>query len=215
MIDWHTPLGHHLFEIAVAHLVAAVPPHRPQDDVTGEMPTGEDAHGRDYFTPVFLLPQLCNSTIEFAKREDYWGAPAQRDAAIRYFADAVSAVSALRVGDIDVVWSMQAPELIETLPEAIGVEVGTTNGEMLLSLNNARAPFDDPYVRRAVAYAIDRDALNDIPYNGMATNTGGAPVPPTDPWYTGRDYYPFDPAKTAHGLVACLSTALIHRHGAP
>ena len=26
------------------------------------MPTGEDAHGSDYFTPVFLLPQLCNST---------------------------------------------------------------------------------------------------------------------------------------------------------
>ena len=140
MIDWHTPLGHHLFEIAVAHPVAAVPPHRPQDDVTGEMPTGEDAHGRDYFTPVFLLPQLCNSTIEFAKREDYWGAPAQRDAAIRYFADAVSAVSALRVGDIDVVWSMQAPELIETLPEAIGVEVSTTNGEMLLSLKQRAGP---------------------------------------------------------------------------
>ncbi|OKX77265.1 hypothetical protein AUO95_15575, partial [Corynebacterium glutamicum] len=34
----------------------------PQDDVTGEMPTGEDAHGSDYFTPVFLLPQLCNNT---------------------------------------------------------------------------------------------------------------------------------------------------------
>ncbi|WP_087063407.1 hypothetical protein [Corynebacterium glutamicum] len=62
MIDWRTPLGHHFFEIAVAHPVAAVPPHRPQDDVTGEMPTGEDAHGCDYFTPVFLLPQLCNST---------------------------------------------------------------------------------------------------------------------------------------------------------
>ena len=30
----------------------------------GEMPTGEDVHGRDYFTPVFLLPQLCNSTSE-------------------------------------------------------------------------------------------------------------------------------------------------------
>ncbi|MCF6769833.1 hypothetical protein L3H50_08215, partial [Corynebacterium sp. MC-04] len=25
-------------------------------------PTGEDAHGPDYSTPVFLLPQLCNST---------------------------------------------------------------------------------------------------------------------------------------------------------
>ena len=62
MIDWHTPLGHHFFEVAVAHAVAAVPPHRPQDDVTGEVTTGEDAHGRDYFTSIFLLPQLCNST---------------------------------------------------------------------------------------------------------------------------------------------------------
>src|SRR5699024_3242877 len=64
VIDWHTPLGHHFFEIAVAHPVAAVPPHSPQDDATGEMPTGEEAHGSDYFTPVFLLPQLCNSTVQ-------------------------------------------------------------------------------------------------------------------------------------------------------
>ena len=28
------------------------------------MTTGEDTHGPDYFTPVFLLPQLCNSTVE-------------------------------------------------------------------------------------------------------------------------------------------------------
>ncbi|MFR9855322.1 hypothetical protein ACL1IW_11765 [Corynebacterium striatum] len=46
----------------MAHAVAAVPPHRPQDDFTRELPTGEDAHGPDYSTPVFLLPQLCNST---------------------------------------------------------------------------------------------------------------------------------------------------------
>ncbi|WP_454979666.1 hypothetical protein, partial [Corynebacterium propinquum] len=39
------------------------PPHRPQDDFTRELPTGEDAHGPDYSTPVFLLPQLCNSTL--------------------------------------------------------------------------------------------------------------------------------------------------------
>ena len=26
------------------------------------MPTGEDAHGCDYFTQVFLSPELCNST---------------------------------------------------------------------------------------------------------------------------------------------------------
>ncbi|AST21947.1 hypothetical protein CEY17_15085 [Corynebacterium glutamicum ATCC 14067] len=27
------------------------------------MTTGEDTHGCDYFTSIFLLPQLCNSTV--------------------------------------------------------------------------------------------------------------------------------------------------------
>src|SRR5699024_4214409 len=62
VIDRHAPLGHHFLQIAVAHPVAAVPPHCTQNDVTGEMTTGEDTHGCDYFTSLFLLPQLCNST---------------------------------------------------------------------------------------------------------------------------------------------------------
>ena len=139
--------------------------------------------------------------IEFDAREDYWGGDVARDGLIRYFDDPVSAVNALRVGDADVVWGMQAPQLIDTLPEDIRVEVGTTNGEVLLSMNNTRAPFDDPNVRRAVAYAVDRTAVNQVVYNGLATDTGGAPVPPTDPWYPGRDFYPFDPDK-ARELLA-------------
>lgn len=139
--------------------------------------------------------------IEFDAREDYWGGDVARDGLIRYFDDPVSAVNALRVGDADVVWGMQAPQLIDTLPEDIRVEVGTTNGEVLLSMNNTRAPFDDPNVRRAVAYAVDRAAVNEVVYNGLATDTGGAPVPPTDPWYPDRDFYPFDPDK-ARGLLA-------------
>ncbi|OFT58652.1 peptide ABC transporter substrate-binding protein [Corynebacterium sp. HMSC05H05] len=139
--------------------------------------------------------------IEFDAREDYWGGDVAHDGLIRYFDDPVSAVNALRVGDADLVWGMQAPQLIDTLPEDIRVEVGTTNGEVLLSMNNTRAPFDDPDVRRAVAYAVDRAAVNEVVYNGLGTDTGGAPVPPTDPWYPGRDFYPFDPDK-ARELLA-------------
>lgn len=62
VIDRYAAFGHHFFQIAVAEPVAAVPPDRPQDDFTGEMTTGEDAHGCDYFTQVFLSPELCNST---------------------------------------------------------------------------------------------------------------------------------------------------------
>lgn len=64
MIDRHAAFGHHFFQISVAHPVTAVPPDRPQDDFTGEMTTGENAHGCDYFTQVFLSPELCNSTMQ-------------------------------------------------------------------------------------------------------------------------------------------------------
>ena len=173
--------------------------------LTGAMmtPSGVDALAT---TPVGTGPYTVKhfavgESISFDAREDYWGEGAQQDAAIRYFSDAVSSVNALRVGDVDVVWSLQAPELLQTLPDDFDVQVGTTNGEVVLSLNNRRAPFDDPAVRRAVAYAIDRRALNDVVWSGMATDTGGAPVPPTDPWFTGQDYYPFDPDK-ARELLA-------------
>lgn len=140
-------------------------------------------------------------SIAFHARPDYWGGPVKSDAAIRYFDDSTAAVNALRTGDADVVWAMQAPQLLDALPEDITVDIGTTNGEVLFSMNNNRAPFDDPDVRRAAAYAIDRDAINAVVYNGLATDTGGAPVPPTDPWYTGENFYPFDPDR-ARALLA-------------
>ncbi|RSZ62387.1 ABC transporter substrate-binding protein [Corynebacterium hylobatis] len=143
--------------------------------------------------PYELERFAVGESIAFTARADYWGDAARADAAIRYFADAPSAVNALRSGDIDVVWAMQSPELLDTLPEEHTVQVGTTNGEVLVSMNNRRAPFDDPDVRRAVAHAVDRDALNLVVWEGLATDTGGAPVPPTDPWFTGHDHAPHDP----------------------
>lgn len=134
-------------------------------------------------------------SVSYSARADYWGEPADGDAAIRYFSDAVGSVNALRSGDVDVVWSLQAPELLDTLPDEFGVEVGTTNGELLLSMNNDAAPFDDVRVRQAVAYGVDREAVSQVVYEGLARDTGGAPVPPTDPWFTGRDYYPHDPER--------------------
>lgn len=136
-----------------------------------------------------------NEFVALAVRPDYWGEPAEQDVTIRYFPDPLSAVNALETGGADVVWAMQNPELLDGLDEDINITVGTTNGEILFSLNNDEAPFNDPRVRQAVAYGVDRDAANAILWEGMATDTGGAPVPPTDPWFPEQDYYPHDMAK--------------------
>ncbi len=167
--------------------------------LTGAMmtPTGTQTLATDPIgTGPYTVERFAvGESVSYSARADYWGEPADGDAAIRYFSDAVGSVNALRSGDVDVVWSLQAPELLDTLPEEFGVEVGTTNGELLLSMNNDAAPFDDVRVRQAVAYGVDREAVSQVVYEGLATDTGGAPVPPTDPWFTGRDYYSHDPER--------------------
>ncbi|WP_300938413.1 ABC transporter substrate-binding protein [Corynebacterium stationis] len=133
--------------------------------------------------------------IALKPNPNYWGAPAASAVTISFYPDALSSLNALQAGQVDVVWSMQTPELLNTLPEEFDVEVGTTNGEILLSMNNNAAPFDDPRIRQAVAYGVDRAALNEVIWEGLAEDTGGQPVPPTDPWFSEKNFYEFDPAR--------------------
>lgn len=145
------------------------------------------------------------SALRLRAREDYWGeAPANTTAEIRYFPDAISATNALESGDVDVLWGLQNPELLDPL-RARGqwnIDVGTTNGEVLLSMNNRRAPFDRVEVRQAVMHAIDRQAVINTVWDGYGTDTGGIPVPPTDPWYDPSRRYPFDPERARELLRA-------------
>lgn len=159
-------------------------------DGVGELasrPVGTGPYAVSKFSP--------NEFVALDPRDDYWGTPAAQPVTISYFPDSLTALNALRSGGADVVWAVQSPELLDDLPDGIEKHVGTTNGEVLLSLNNQAAPFDDPRVRQAVAYAIDRQAASEILFGGLATDTGAAPVAPTDPWFTGEDYYPFDPQR--------------------
>ncbi|MCZ9308182.1 ABC transporter substrate-binding protein [Corynebacterium uberis] len=128
----------------------------------------------------------------------YWGtAPGSPTVTVRYFPDGVSATNALESGDVDVVWGIQSPELLDKLraKDTHTVQVGTTNGEFLLTMNHRRAPFSDVRVRRAVMHAVDRQAIIDTVWSGYGVDTGGVPVPPSDPWYSPSTRYPFDPQR--------------------
>ncbi len=53
--------------------------------------------------------------IKMSARDGYWGtAPKVKTVTLRYFADATATTNALRSGDVDVVYNMQAPELLPT-----------------------------------------------------------------------------------------------------
>lgn len=154
--------------------------------------------------PYTVADWQVGTSISMQARKDYWGNPPSNGAVVlRYFSDAIAMTNAVRSGDIDVALGLQSPELLDSLEaqKDLQVEVGTTNGEVLLSMNNKRAPFTDLRVRQAVLYGIDRQAVIDATWDGYGIDTGGTPVPPTDPWYTGQSQYRFDPDKARQLLI--------------
>lgn len=154
--------------------------------------------------PYTVTERVTGDHISLAAREDYWGEePAITDVELRYFADVVASTNALRAGDVDMLFNMQAPDLIPQFEadDELQVIQGSSNGEILLSMNNKVAPFDDVRVRQAIAYALDRQAIMDAAWAGYGESIG-AMVPPTDPYYEDlNDLYPYDPEK-AEELLA-------------
>jgi peptide/nickel transport system substrate-binding protein len=137
-------------------------------------------------------------SILLAANPKYWGAKPKLPAVtLKYFKDATAMNNALLTSGIDVISSVQAPESLQQFadPNRFETVEGTTNGEVVLSLNNGRPPFNDKKVRQAVRYAIDHKALLDTAWAGRGQLIGSM-VPPTDPWYEDRTGdYPFNVAK--------------------
>jgi peptide/nickel transport system substrate-binding protein len=137
-------------------------------------------------------------SITLVRNEDYWGeAPYFEEVTFAYFADPTALNNAFLSDTIDVIGTVQTPESLgqfEGNPDYQLIE-GTTNGEVLLSMNNGSGPLQDESLRKAVRYAIDNEALLETCWAGRGELIGSM-VPPTDPWYedlTGM--YPHDPAQ--------------------
>lgn len=146
--------------------------------------------------PYTVTEVATGQHVTLTARDDYWGeAPALDEITVRYFADANAQANAVRAGDVDMAYNLQAPDLIAGLEQDERLQVidGTSTGEVLLALNNAAPPFDDLRVRRAIMYAIDRQAVLDTAWAGHGELIGSM-VPPTDPYYQDlTDAYPYDP----------------------
>lgn len=163
-------------------------------------------------TGPYLMSQYNRGESLILKRnDDYWGTKAKlSQVTLRYYSDANAPVNALRSGDLDAVYQTQAVDQIKQFQSdsKYTVQTGVTTGITVMSMNNARAPFNDKQVRQAIMYGVDRNAVNTAATNGLGTVLGG-PVAPTDPWYTDLSKkYPYDPAKAKKLLAAAGKSKL-------
>lgn len=144
------------------------------------------------------------SQITLERNPDYHGdAPYFATVEMRYFNDANALNNAMLTDGIDVVSTVQAPEsLAEFEGGDYQIIEGTTNGEIVLSMNQQDGtPLADPNLRKAVRHAIDHQALMDTCWAGRGELIGSM-APPTDPWYEDRTGdYAFDLAR-AEELIA-------------
>lgn len=139
---------------------------------------------------------------------DYWGdKPYFDQVTLRYYKDAAALNNALLSGGIQVISQVTAPDALGQFSDESKYQVlqGTTNGEVVLSFNHAKAPFNHQSVRQAARAAIDHQSLLDRCWGGRG-HLIGSMVPPTDPWYEDlTGVAPYDPAK-AKALLAQAGT---------
>jgi ABC-type transport system substrate-binding protein len=138
----------------------------------------------------------------------YWrsGLPYLDSITYRPIVDNQSREDSLRAGNVDLMHSNDTQSVANLLHDTGFNQVNDLNAPLgepeqrCVMLNTAVPPLDDIRVRRALAYATDRQRAIDTLYNGLIKPADG-PFMPGSPYYAPTGYPGYDPAK-AKALVA-------------
>jgi peptide/nickel transport system substrate-binding protein len=137
-----------------------------------------------------------NVRISLAANPDYWdGAPALSQIVFRPLADEQTRITEFLSGGVDVIFDVP-PDNIDQVKASSTAIFAQQPGPHVwwVTLNVTRPPFDNVLVRRAVNYAVNKDALTVDILKGTGTPSVG-PIPPAITWaYTDQvQQYPYDP----------------------
>lgn len=115
----------------------------------------------------------------------------------RFLPDPNAQIAALKAGDIDVIGLGLSPEnaLLVQRDSNLRLVVGTTTTEITVGMNNARPPFNDPRVRRAIQHAVDKKELIQGVMLGFGTPIGSHRSPAESCYVDLSGFYSYDPAK--------------------
>jgi peptide/nickel transport system substrate-binding protein len=147
-----------------------------------------------------------NDHVTIDKNADYWNTervPHLDEVIFKPYADQAAELNALEAGDIDFAQTI-APNDIESLSSNDKFQV-VDRGESCnyggLQFNQTHKPFDNPHIRRAIAYAVNKQSYIDTFYAGLAAPADNW-MPPATTFYKALNLPTYDPQKAKDEITA-------------
>ncbi len=150
---------------------------------------GQDGVGSGPFTVTEVRK---GEFIRMAKNPNWHGQePAMDEVVFRIFADASAQYEALNAGELDAVDDIPAQIFTTLDPDGdVAPIAGNQGGFTELAMNagcgelgDGHPALEDPKVRQAINYAMDRDLLVEKVLNGLGTPGDALPVSAEPSWY--------------------------------
>ncbi len=180
----------------------------PKHLFQGTDPLKNPANAKPVGTGPFKFQSRAADRITLVRNKDYFkrGRPYLDRIVFRVIAQPPQALQAFQSGELD--YFSPSPPNVARLKTQKGVVVTTAGREgggtvIRLIPNLRRKPFDDVRVRRAMAYAIDRDFISRTAYAGILKPATGPITSTFAPFYSDAvEKFPHDPAKAKRLLDA-------------
>lgn len=153
--------------------------------------------------PFEVTGEVPRQSLSLERNENYWGGDVSlATAEVRFVVDGATRTTQLQTGEVQIARSLP-PNKVSVVDDDANLTVQdfeVARSTMLL-LNNSQPPFDDPLVRRAMQYAVDRSAIVDTIYEGVGQPAAGPFSPETEWAPDGAEPVPHDPDE-ARSLLA-------------
>ena len=153
--------------------------------------------------PFKFVSRTAQDSVVLEKFDGYWGTPAQLDkVTLKIMENADSLMMSLQSGAIDLCAHLTSTQVAQ-LEKDFNVAEGTMNLVQAMYLNNAVAPFDDVRVRQALCYAVDKQEIIDLAFDGYGSPIGSSMYPAFGKYFDDSltNYYTRDVEK-AKALLA-------------
>ncbi len=160
-------------------------------------------HGKDFGSqptgtgPFYLDRWDHNNRLKLSKNEKYFGAsPKVEGVVYRIIPEDITAVTEFLLGNIDILEIPMSAYSMFVKDEEYSnfIESATGLNTYYLGFNTLKPPLNNSKVRKAIAFAIDRDRILDAFYQGRGRPAAG-PVPDALRSYSVFDINTYDPAK--------------------